>query len=251
MENIIEVRNLHKTYLSRRGSAVALNDVSLTVERGEILGIVGFSGAGKSTLVRCLNLLERPNDGEVIFDGQNLAALGNGDLRKVRRRIGMVFQSFNLLSRRTALANVLFPLEIARTPKAEARRLAAELLDKVGLSDKLNAYPSELSGGQKQRVAIARALATDPDVLLCDEVTSALDGETAASVLDLLVKINRERGITLIVITHQLEVVERICDRVVVLDGGAIKETGRVKDVFGSLTVARLRNACSAYREAE
>ena len=241
MENIIEIKNLRKTFKAKSGGTVALDNVSLSVARGEILGIIGFSGAGKSTLVRCLNLLERPDAGEVVFDGRNIAQLKTRELRRVRQRIGMIFQGFNLLSRRTALANVLFPLEIAGVPKEEARSRAAALLGKVGLSDKLNAYPAELSGGQKQRVAIARALATDPDVLLCDEATSALDSETAASVLGLLKKINAERGITLVVITHQLGVVERICDKVAVLEDGVVKETGGVKAVFASPSCAATR----------
>lgn len=232
MENIIEIKNLSKTFRVKSGGTVALDGVSLTIRRGEILGVIGFSGAGKSTLVRCLNLLERPDSGAVLFDGRDLAALKRRELRRVRQRIGMIFQGFNLLSRRTALGNVLFPLETAGVPRAAARAKAAALLERVGLADKLNAYPAELSGGQQQRVAIARALATDPEVLLCDEATSALDSETASSVLALLAKINAERGITLVVVTHQLDVVSRICQRVAVLEGGGIRETGDVGTVL-------------------
>lgn len=241
MNNIIEIKNLKKTFKDRQGGTVALDGIGLSVARGEILGVVGFSGAGKSTLVRCLNLLERPDSGSVVFDGCELTTLKARELRRVRRRIGMIFQNFNLLTRRTALANVLFPLETAGVPKSEAKRHAAELLERVGLSDKAEAYPAQLSGGQQQRVAIARALATNPDILLCDEATSALDSETTGSVLALLKRINAERGITLVVITHQLEVVERLCDRVAVLDGGSVVETGDVAAVFGSPTADATR----------
>lgn len=240
-KNIYEIKNLCKTFRAKSGGTVALGGVDLTVGRGDILGVIGFSGAGKSTLVRCLNLLERPDSGTVLFDGRDLAALKARELRRVRQRIGMIFQGFNLLSRRTALGNVLFPLETAGVPRAAAGAKAAALLAQVGLADKLNAYPAELSGGQQQRVAIARALATDPEVLLCDEATSALDSETAASVLALLARINAERGITLVVVTHQLEVVSRICRRVAVLENGGVRETGDASAVLGAPTCEATR----------
>ena len=232
MEPIIEIKNLTKTFGSGENQVEALRDVNISVESGEIFGIIGLSGAGKSTLVRCINLLERPNEGQVLFHGQNMMAMNDKQLRLQRRKITMIFQSFNLLEQRTALDNICFPLELVGTPRKEAVKRAKELLEIVGLPDKANAYPVQLSGGQKQRIAIARALATDPEVLLCDEATSALDPKTTDSILKLLQEINRERGITVIIITHQMSVIEQICHRVAILDHGDVAEIGKVVDVF-------------------
>ena len=232
MEPIIEIKNLTKTFGSGENQVEALRDVNISVESGEIFGIIGLSGAGKSTLVRCINLLERPNEGQVLFHGQNMMTMSDKQLRLQRRKITMIFQSFNLLEQRTALDNICFPLELVGTPRKEAVKRAKELLEIVGLPDKANAYPVQLSGGQKQRIAIARALATDPEVLLCDEATSALDPKTTDSILKLLQKINRERGITVIIITHQMSVIEQICHRVAILDHGDVAEIGKVVDVF-------------------
>ena len=232
MEPIIEIKNLTKTFGSGENQVEALRDVNISVESGEIFGIIGLSGAGKSTLVRCINLLERPNEGQVLFHGQNMMTMTDKHLRLQRRKITMIFQSFNLLEQRTALDNICFPLELVGTPRKEAVKRAKELLEIVGLPDKANAYPVQLSGGQKQRIAIARALATDPEVLLCDEATSALDPKTTDSILKLLQKINRERGITVIIITHQMSVIEQICHRVAILDHGDVAEIGKVEEVF-------------------
>ena len=234
MAQIIQIEHLSKTFGSGDGAVAALNNVSLQVEEGEIFGIIGLSGAGKSTLVRCINVLERPESGRILFHGQNLLELKEKALRSQRRKISMIFQSFNLLDQRTALDNICFPLELAGISRKEARKKAAELLETVGLPDKANAYPVQLSGGQKQRIAIARALASDPEVLLCDEATSALDPQTTESILALLQKINKERGITVIIITHQMSVIEQICHRVAILDHGAVAEVGKVEDVFSN-----------------
>ena len=229
---MIELKHLGKIYSSASGSVEALKDVNLTIADGEIFGIIGLSGAGKSTLVRCINLLERPTSGEVWVDGQNLTALSEKALLQVRRQIGMIFQSFNLLEQRTVLRNICFPLEIAGVKRDEAQARAAELLELVGLSDRAKAYPSQLSGGQKQRVAIARALATRPKYLLCDEATSALDPNTTQSILRLLKEINQTLGVTIVVITHEMRVIEQICQRVAVIDQSCIAEIGNVSDVF-------------------
>ena len=229
---MIELKHLGKIYSSASGSVEALKDVNLTIADGEIFGIIGLSGAGKSTLVRCINLLERPTSGEVWVDGQNLTALSQKELLQVRRQIGMIFQGFNLLEQRTVLRNICFPLEISGTPKAQAKSRAEELLKIVGLSDKAQSYPSQLSGGQKQRVAIARALATNPRYLLCDEATSALDPNTTRSILELLREINKTLGVTIIVITHEMKVIDQICDRVAVIDKSCIAEEGKVAEVF-------------------
>ena len=229
---MIEIRNLNKTFFMKNRSVVALKDVSLTIEDGEIFGIIGLSGAGKSTLVRCINLLERPTEGEVILDGQDLMKLSKKELLLARRNIGMIFQGFNLLEQRTVLKNVCFPLEIAGWSKSDAERRARELLKIVALSDREDYYPSQLSGGQKQRVAIARALATSPKYLLCDEATSALDPTTTQSILQLLKQINAELGVTIIVITHEMRVIDRICDRVAVIANSVISEVGKVSEVF-------------------
>ena len=231
MEPIIEIRNLSKTFGTGDNQVAALHNVSLAVKAGEIFGIIGLSGAGKSTLVRCINLLERPDEGQMLFHGKNLMVMPDKQLRQQRRTISMIFQSFNLLDQRTALDNICFPLELVGTPKKEARKKAMELLETVGLPDKANAYPVQLSGGQKQRIAIARALASDPEVLLCDEATSALDPQTTDSILKLLQKINQERGITVIIITHQMSVIEQVCHRVAILDHGEVAEVGDRKSV--------------------
>ncbi len=232
MAEIIRIEHLSKTFGSGTGQVSALKDVSLQVEEGEIFGIIGLSGAGKSTLVRCMNLLERPENGSIWFRNQNLLDLKPRQLRQQRRRIAMIFQSFNLLEQRTALDNICFPMELEGISRRQARKKARELLETVGLAQKAEAYPSQLSGGQKQRIAIARALASQPEVLLCDEATSALDPQTTESILQLLQTINRDRGITVILITHQMSVIEQICNRVAILDQGSVAEIGQVEQVF-------------------
>ena len=239
---MLELVNVSKTFSGAAGTVEAVKNVSLKIEKGDIFGIIGLSGAGKSTLVRCLNLLERPTGGKVLFKGVDLTTLSKKELLRTRRSISMIFQGFNLLEQRTALKNVCFPLEIAGVSKARAKKRAAELLEIVGLSDRADAYPSQLSGGQKQRVAIARALASDPEVLLCDEATSALDPNTTASILSLLAKINKTMGVTIVVITHEMKVVEQICNKVAVLDNGVVVETGEVREVFVSPKSETARN---------
>jgi len=229
---MIELKHLGKTFSTAEKDIVALEDINLTINDGEIFGIIGLSGAGKSTLVRCINLLERPSSGEVIIDGMSITELPRKELLKLRQNIGMVFQSFNLLEQRSVLKNICYPLEIAGVPKAEAKARAEELLKLVGLEDRAKSYPSQLSGGQKQRVAIARALATKPKYLLCDEATSALDPNTTRSILELLKEINETLGVTIIVITHEMKVIDQICDRVAVIDHSHIAEEGRVSQVF-------------------
>ena len=228
---MITFDHVSKTYPN---GVKGLVDINLTIPDGEYVSIIGLSGAGKSTLVRCINLLERPDEGQVLFHGQNLTAMSTKQLRQVRRKISMIFQSFNLLEQRTALDNICFPLELEGVPKAKAKQRARELLEIVGLPDKAKAYPVQLSGGQKQRIAIARALASDPEVLLCDEATSALDPQTTNSILNLLQTISRERGITVILITHQMSVIEQICNRVAILDSGVVAEIGDVEQVFSN-----------------
>ena len=229
---MIELINLSKTYSSAAGDVEALRDINLTIHDGEIFGIIGLSGAGKSTLVRCINLLERPSAGQVIIDGKDMTALPRAELLQMRRKISMIFQGFNLLEQRSVLRNVTFPLEIAGVKRKEAAEKALSLLKVVGLEDKAAAYPAQLSGGQKQRVAIARALASDPRYLLCDEATSALDPNTTRSILELLRNINKTMGVTIIVITHEMKVIDQICDRVAVIDHSQIAEEGRVSEVF-------------------
>ena len=229
---MIEIRNLSKTFAGADGAVDALKHVSIRIEDGDICGIIGMSGAGKSTLVRCMNFLERPTEGSVLIDGQDLAALSPRELRAMRRRVTMIFQGFNLLMQRTCLDNICFPMEIAGVKRSAVRTRAMELLETVGLPDKANAYPAQLSGGQQQRIAIARALATDPQILLCDEATSALDPNTTRSILELIRKINETMGITVVIITHQMSVVEEICRHVVIMDGGTVAEEGDVASVF-------------------
>lgn len=232
MEPMIQVENLCKRFETKGGTVEAAKIISFSIEKGEIFGIIGLSGAGKSTLVRCLNLLERPTSGTVKVNGKNLTELSEKELRKERQKIGMIFQHFNLLMQRTALDNVCFPMEIAGIGKAEARKKALEYLRIVGLEEKALSYPSQLSGGQKQRVAIARVLASDPQILLCDEATSALDPQTTKAILELIKEINRDYGITVVVITHEMSVVQEICDKVAVLERGSLVETGTVEELF-------------------
>lgn len=231
-EPMIELIGLGKTYESKNNNVKALEDINLTIYEGEIFGIIGLSGAGKSTLVRCINYLERPTAGKVIFDKIDLSTVQDYELLKIRQSMGMIFQQFNLLMQRNTLDNICFPLEIAGVSKKDARKRAYELLEVVGLTDKAKAYPAQLSGGQKQRIAIARALATNPKVLLCDEATSALDPTTTRSILDLLREINKTLGITIIVITHEMSVIEEICNRVAIIDASRIAEVGEVEEVF-------------------
>ena len=231
---MIELIDLSKTYSAASGDVEALRDINLTIRDGEIFGIIGLSGAGKSTLVRCINLLERPSSGRVVIDGKDMTALPRAELLQMRRKISMIFQGFNLLEQRSVLRNVTFPLEISGVGRKAAQAKAKELLQVVGLEDKADAYPAQLSGGQKQRVAIARALATDPRYLLCDQATSALHPNTTRSILELLRRINRELGVTIVVITHEMKVIDQICDRVAVIDQSRIAEMGRVADVFTS-----------------
>ena len=229
---MIEIQHLTKRFEVKNNTVVALQDINLTIRDGDIYGIIGMSGAGKSTLVRCINMLERPDEGTVTVNGKAMQDLSPAGLRAARREITMIFQQFNLLMQRTCLKNICFPMELAGTPKADAERRARELLELVGLPDKADAYPAQLSGGQKQRIAIARALATDPKVLLCDEATSALDPNTTHAILQLIQKINRELGITVVVSTHQMSVVEEICNNVAILDGGSVVEEGPVAEIF-------------------
>ncbi len=238
---MIELRNLSKSFNAAGGQVDALRHVNLTVNDGDIYGIIGMSGAGKSTLVRCINMLERPTEGSVLLDGKDLGALSKKEMQQVRRQVTMIFQSFNLLMQSTCLQNVMFPLHLAHVPRAQAEERARSLLATVGLPDKASSYPAQLSGGQQQRVAIARALATDPRVLLCDEATSALDPKTTQSILDLIRTINQEMGITVIVITHQMSVVQAICNRVAILENGEVVEEGEVSRVFSRPQAAATR----------
>lgn len=229
---MIELKHITKIFHTQKGDIYACQDVNLTVQDGEIFGVIGYSGAGKSTLVRIINQLEKQTSGEVIIDGENIEKFSAADLRKKRTKIGMIFQHFNLLWSRTVQKNIELPLEIAGVDKETRKQKAKELIDLVGLQGRENAYPSELSGGQKQRVGIARALANDPTILLCDEATSALDPDTTEQILDLLKKINKQLGITIVMITHQMEVVQKICHRIAVMSEGQVVEEGRVKDIF-------------------
>ena len=231
-EPIIQIQHLTKTFGSGEGAVTALEDINLDIQSGEIFGIIGLSGAGKSTLVRCINLLERPTSGSVVVNGKEMTSLTERELRQARRSVTMIFQGFNLLMQRTVLQNVCFPMEISGVSKQRQKERALELLELVGLQDKAGAYPAQLSGGQKQRVAIARALATDPKVLLCDEATSALDPTTTASILELLKDLNEKLGVTVVVITHQMSVIEEICSRVAIIADSHIVESGAVSEGF-------------------
>ncbi len=229
---LIEIKDLQKVFHTLEGEVRALDGVSLSVNKGEIYGVIGLSGAGKSTLIRCINRLDAPSGGDILFDGESVLTMDGQALSRARRRMGMIFQSFNLLMQKTVARNVRYPLEIAGVPSKKADERVRELLAIVGLSDKSRAYPSQLSGGQRQRVAIARALACDPEVLLCDEATSALDPMTTQSILALLQDINRRMGITILIITHEMAVIRQICTRVAIIEGGKIAEEGTVDDVF-------------------
>ncbi len=231
---MLQLIDINKHYNTKNNNVIALSNINMSIKQGEIFGVIGQSGAGKSTLVRCLNLLEIPNSGKVIFNNTELTTLSKKELREQQRQMGMIFQQFNLLEQRSVLANVCFPLEIASVKKSEAIKKATELLTLVGLQDKLNAYPSQLSGGQKQRVAIARALVNNPKILLCDEATSALDPSTRNSILNLLKGINKKMNVTIVVITHEMSIVQAICDRVAVIDDGEIAEIGQTKEIFAN-----------------
>ena len=234
IEPLIQIIDLEKEYVSKNSTVTALKNINLNINKGDIFGIIGMSGAGKSTLVRCINYLEKPTKGSVIIEDKDLSKLNENELRKVRQNIGMIFQQFNLLMQRNVEDNISFPLEISGQSKSEGRKRAQELLEIVGLIDKRKSYPSQLSGGQKQRVAIARALSTNPKILLCDEATSALDPTTTRSILSLLKEINRKLGITIVIITHEMTVVEEICNYVAIVDDGNLVEQGTVEDVFSN-----------------
>ncbi|HEX2926003.1 MAG TPA: ATP-binding cassette domain-containing protein, partial [Ruminiclostridium sp.] len=227
-----EIKGLTKIFHTKDSEVKALENIDLSIEEGAVFGIIGMSGAGKSTLVRCINYIEQPTAGEIIVDGKELGRLSQRELRDVRRSMGMIFQQFNLLMQRTSLENITFPLEVAGVNKSDAQKRAMELLEIVGLSDKAGSYPAQLSGGQKQRIAIARALATNPKVLLCDEATSALDPTTTKAILELLRDINKRLGITIVIITHEMGVIEQICSHVAIIDESGIAETGEVSEVF-------------------
>lgn len=228
----IELKHISKTFQQGQSDVHAVKDVSLSIEKGDIFGIIGLSGAGKSTLVRCINYLEVPTEGQVLIDGTDLGTLSEKELRKKRSEIGMIFQHFNLLMQKNVLDNIAFPLQLSGMKKKNAREKARDYLKTVGLSDKENAYPAQLSGGQKQRVAIARALAGSPKILLCDEATSALDPQTTASILSLLKEINETMGLTIVIITHQMSVVKDICKHMAVMEGGRIVEQGPTEEIF-------------------
>ena len=232
METMIQIKNVTKTFTGKDNTVEALKGINLEIHQGEIYGIIGMSGAGKSTLVRCLNFLERPTSGTVCVEGKDLSMLSDKELRETRTHIGMIFQHFNLLMQRTVIDNICFPLEITKVPRKEALSRARQLLEIVGLTEKELAYPAQLSGGQKQRVAIARALATNPRILLCDEATSALDPTTTKAILALLKEINQKYGITIVIITHEMSVVQEICSHVAIIDEGTLAETGTVEEVF-------------------
>ena len=232
VETIIKIEGLSKSFINKNTTVHALNNIDLDIYKGEIFGIIGLSGAGKSTLVRCINYLEIPTSGSVIYMGSDLSKMSVDKIRKTRQSMGMIFQQFNLLAQRNVLDNVCFPMEIAGVPKEKAEKRAIELLELVGLEDRIKAYPAQLSGGQKQRVAIARAIANEPKVLLCDEATSALDPDTTKQILKLIREINRNLGITVVVITHEMKVIESICDRVAIIDHSKIAEIGTVTDIF-------------------
>ena len=231
---IIDIVNLEKRYRSKNTDVFALQGINLAINKGDIFGVIGKSGAGKSTLVRCINMLERPTGGSIFFEGKDMCRLSESELRAARRSMGMIFQQFNLLMQRTCLDNICFPMEIAGKKGPEVKKKARELLDIVGLPDKADAYPAQLSGGQKQRIAIARALASDPKILLCDEATSALDPKTTRDILRLIQDINRRLGITVVIITHEMGVIEEICSHVAILDHGVLQETGTVEETFSN-----------------
>lgn len=241
MEPIIQIKNVTKTFIGKENQVEALKGINLDIHKGNIYGIIGMSGAGKSTLVRCLNFLEKPTTGTVVVEEKDLSALKEDELRKVRTEIAMIFQHFNLLMQRNVLDNVCFPMEIVGKSRAEAKERAMELLEIVGLADKAKSYPAQLSGGQKQRVAIARALANNPKILLCDEATSALDPTTTKAILKLLQEINQKYGITIVIITHEMAVVQEICSHVAIIDAGELAEHGTVEEVFSHPKTAAAR----------
>ena len=238
---LIELRSLTKTFATRSQQVEALKDINLSIEKGDIYGIIGMSGAGKSTLVRCINYLEKPTSGAVIIDGKDLGKLNPAELRKVRQSVSMIFQHFNLLQQRNVRGNIAFAMEVAGVPRENREARIDELLDIVGLKDRAGNYPSQLSGGQQQRVAIARALATNPKIILCDEATSALDPQTTVQILNLLREINRKMGITIVIITHEMTVVETVCTKVAIIDNGILAETGLVEEVFSHPKTAAAR----------
>ncbi len=238
---LIDIQGVRKVFTAQGQEIVALDCIDLQVREGDIYGVIGMSGAGKSTLIRCINRLEAPSEGRILIGGVNILAASNKELLAMRRSVGMIFQQFNLLMQRTVEKNVRFPMEIAGVPKDEAKQRAAAMLKLVGLEDKAKAYPAQLSGGQKQRVAIARALSTNPDVLLCDEATSALDPMTTQSILGLLQDINKRLGITIVIITHEMQVIRQICTQVAIIDGGRIAESGDVTDIFTNPRTAAAR----------
>lgn len=233
MDTIIQVNNLYKDFIDQNGNVFhALSNINLKINKQDIYGIIGLSGAGKSTLIRCINLLEKPTQGNIVFEGIDLTNISNKELLEKRQKMGMIFQNFNLFEQRNVLKNVMYPLEIANVDKKVAKEKAIELLNLVGLSEKIYSYPSSLSGGQKQRVAIARALANNPEVLLCDEPTSALDPNTTTQILDLLKEINEKLKVTIIIITHEMRVIDSICNKVSIIDNSEIVESGEVKEIF-------------------
>ncbi len=240
---MIQLKNVNKQFKSKTNIVTALDDINLTINKGEVFGIIGKSGAGKSTLVRCINLLERPTSGDVIIDNINLTEMSQKELRRQRSKIGMIFQQFNLFEQKDVLSNVCFALEINGVPKHIAVKQASEMLTLVGLKDKLNAYPCQLSGGQKQRVAIARALVNNPQVLLCDEATSALDSETKHSILNLLIEINIKLNLTIVLVTHEMSIAKYICNTVAVLDSGKVVKLGKSKDIFNSSSDTITKNS--------
>ncbi|MBA2875139.1 methionine ABC transporter ATP-binding protein [Thermaerobacillus caldiproteolyticus] len=239
---MIEFRNASKIFKSEDRTIEALKNINLTIEKGDIFGVIGFSGAGKSTLIRMVNLLEKPTSGQVLVDGQDLSKLSEKELRQAKKNIGMIFQHFNLLRSKTVFDNVAMPLKLSKTPKSVIEERVHELLHFVGLSDKANSYPDQLSGGQKQRVGIARALATNPSILLCDEPTSALDPQTTTSILQLLKRVNQEYNVTILMITHEMEVIKQICNRVAVMQNGEIIEEGTILDIFSKPKTETARN---------
>ena len=247
---MIGIKNLTKIFQDKTQTVTALQDVSLSIEAGDVFGIIGMSGAGKSTLLRCLSLLEQPSSGEILLGGADLAAMSGSELRKARRKMGVVFQGYHLLMQKTVLENVAFPLLLEKgADKRKARERAAQLLELVGLADKAKAYPAQLSGGQKQRVAIARALATDPEILLCDEPTSALDPMTTKAMLALLEEINRKMGVTILIITHEIAVVSAICKHVAVIGEGRVAEQGEVEQVLHNPQSETARMLLREWRE--
>jgi len=249
---MVGIHHLHKTYKTAKGTIPVLQDINLQIEKGDIFGIIGFSGAGKSTLIRCLNRLEEPDSGKIVIGDREVTNLSEKELRLARQKIGMIFQQFNLLDAKTVFQNVAFPLEVAGRPKRYIQQRVAEILDLVQLADKANVYPFQLSGGQKQRVGIARALVNEPDLLLSDEATSALDPQTTYSILELLKEINRQLNLTIVLITHELDVLQHVCNNMAVLEKGRIVETGTVEKFFlrpQSDTAKRFVSIIDHYRD--